>query len=57
MTKNSEITESDQRESESTRITTNYKVPKKWGKDHEEVKGSICFQYRALKRKRLTMPS
>jgi len=27
MARNSEITESDQRESESTRTTTNYKVP------------------------------
>ena len=38
MSRNSEITESDQRESASTRIVTNYKVQKKWGKDHERGK-------------------
>jgi hypothetical protein len=40
------ITESDQRESESFRMIKNYKLPTKMEKNHEEVKGFICFQYR-----------
>jgi len=48
MSRNPEITESDQRESESTRIikkTIKYQK-KNWGKDHDEVKCFICFQYK-----------